>query len=702
MEVSFPARVVAVCLVVGGLGACADGGALTAPVCGDGARAPGELCDGAALGGARCADYGYPAGALSCNETCDGHLVGGCEGVPDFRDRGVDPCAACGAGEVCRGLECVAAGPADLAVGALTVPPRRPVRVELDARGLPARLRAGALVVKGVALGREVRSALELSEVDEVGLALEADVYHLWWLPEDSAAQPWRSAPVAVTATTTVVSARIELFSVRVAAPHPDATPGRLRWRRLDAPALEGRAAWAEAPWTEDASAPHEVWLAAGRHAVTYQGSLRAPGWGLAAASPSRVAADVEVSGPTRVDLEVERDEVALTVAPEGGAGALPDALRRQVALTSLEYPGMSPVPLALTPEGTQRLRLAPGRYQLWLGPRPGPTFEASAGARRWTLDVDRVEGRLRGRPVAEAVRSVHVTSLRSEDPWTLEVSEGDRLLGFAPDEPMQVELRLADGLVWSLPPVEGRAELAEVEWPEVVRFEGRLTVDGGPEGGAGRAVWLAHVDDSGLRADVTRTQPDGTFALRAPRGTYALWTDGYRLHPRLELPAPGPRAFDAKTVPLEVSAPDFEGASASLFAYFGPGPTAAPALVEAPILLTREGLGPPPWSVRAWPGRYRLTLRAPEHRPKASLLDGERAFVLEAPARVELDGAPVDRVVRVQSAPPEADLVFEAALWTRRLPLERGTARGAVRGGAQQIWLEEPDGARVKLLDSR
>lgn len=76
------------------------------PVCGNGVREPGELCDGADVGVASCADFGYDAGELRCSSDCGGYSFAGCTReacVPECgaRECGLDPVC----GESCGSCE---------------------------------------------------------------------------------------------------------------------------------------------------------------------------------------------------------------------------------------------------------------------------------------------------------------------------------------------------------------------------------------------------------------------------------------------------------------------------------------------------------------------------------------------------------------------------------------------------------------------
>lgn len=64
--------------------------------CGNGVVDRGEVCDGAALGGATCGDLGCSGGMLACNATCDGFDTAACNDCP----------AICGNGACERGEDC--------------------------------------------------------------------------------------------------------------------------------------------------------------------------------------------------------------------------------------------------------------------------------------------------------------------------------------------------------------------------------------------------------------------------------------------------------------------------------------------------------------------------------------------------------------------------------------------------------------------
>ncbi|MEL6179429.1 MAG: hypothetical protein AAFS10_10770, partial [Myxococcota bacterium] len=81
-------------------GACDAAGQCTeGPLCGNGARDPGELCDGEDLAATTCATLGFSGGSLGCNADCQGYDFAACT-----QDGGGD--AECGnglreAGELC-------------------------------------------------------------------------------------------------------------------------------------------------------------------------------------------------------------------------------------------------------------------------------------------------------------------------------------------------------------------------------------------------------------------------------------------------------------------------------------------------------------------------------------------------------------------------------------------------------------------------
>ena len=69
------------------------------PVCGNGVREPGELCDGADVGDAVCTDFGFDGGDLACADSCDGYSFAGCtrdECVPECGGRECGPDPVCG------------------------------------------------------------------------------------------------------------------------------------------------------------------------------------------------------------------------------------------------------------------------------------------------------------------------------------------------------------------------------------------------------------------------------------------------------------------------------------------------------------------------------------------------------------------------------------------------------------------------------
>jgi len=93
------------------LDACGD-----EPTCGDGTRDDGELCDGDDLDGTTCVDLEFDRGELACNDACDGFDTSACEGDTD---------PVCGdgtrdAGELCDG-EDLAADCTDLGFDAGTL-----------------------------------------------------------------------------------------------------------------------------------------------------------------------------------------------------------------------------------------------------------------------------------------------------------------------------------------------------------------------------------------------------------------------------------------------------------------------------------------------------------------------------------------------------------------------------------------------------
>lgn len=75
--------------------------------CGDGDLDPGEVCDGSALAGTTCRDFGYPEGTLACNDDCAGFLVEGCRGMPDWRKVDSKGCDVCDVDEINVEGECV-------------------------------------------------------------------------------------------------------------------------------------------------------------------------------------------------------------------------------------------------------------------------------------------------------------------------------------------------------------------------------------------------------------------------------------------------------------------------------------------------------------------------------------------------------------------------------------------------------------------
>jgi hypothetical protein len=98
--------------------ACVGGG--EDPVCGNGEREAGEVCDGAEVGGSNCQGFGFDQGSLTCLDTCQGYDFSACENdvcVPDCsgRECGADPicgesCGSCAASENCDAAgQCIAA-----------------------------------------------------------------------------------------------------------------------------------------------------------------------------------------------------------------------------------------------------------------------------------------------------------------------------------------------------------------------------------------------------------------------------------------------------------------------------------------------------------------------------------------------------------------------------------------------------------------
>lgn len=83
-------------------------------VCGNGVAEGSELCDGADLRGADCADIGFAAGSLACRADCGGYVVTACEGActPDCsgRECGVDPVCGTPCGDCADGTTCNATG----------------------------------------------------------------------------------------------------------------------------------------------------------------------------------------------------------------------------------------------------------------------------------------------------------------------------------------------------------------------------------------------------------------------------------------------------------------------------------------------------------------------------------------------------------------------------------------------------------------
>ncbi|MEX1361805.1 MAG: hypothetical protein AB1Z98_01670, partial [Nannocystaceae bacterium] len=72
--------------------ACSD-----ADPCGNGTIDPGEICDGAALGGQSCASLGLPDGELGCSDDCSAYDPSGCAEADPCGNDMIDP------GEVCDG-----------------------------------------------------------------------------------------------------------------------------------------------------------------------------------------------------------------------------------------------------------------------------------------------------------------------------------------------------------------------------------------------------------------------------------------------------------------------------------------------------------------------------------------------------------------------------------------------------------------------
>ncbi len=94
------------------VGVDTDGG--TGRVCGNAVIEPGELCDGALLGGQSCVRLGYEGGTLRCTDTCDRWDFSGCatacEPVCGARQCGPDPVCGKSCGLCLTGFLCNAEG----------------------------------------------------------------------------------------------------------------------------------------------------------------------------------------------------------------------------------------------------------------------------------------------------------------------------------------------------------------------------------------------------------------------------------------------------------------------------------------------------------------------------------------------------------------------------------------------------------------